>query len=170
MRSLGGRCSMQARALVVPTVGCDFWRVRGGVCASCGSRRAANGGYADVVAPGKFVQRSTLRAVCGGLLLLGRTECGGRPIRCPWALARLLPSAVRVRIRSRSTSASPPKTAIIKLPVLVPVSAHGSAGERNCASASTICLTIPNRSKVLRASRSSRVTVTTSPGARLSSI
>jgi hypothetical protein len=29
----------------------------------------------------------------------------------PWALARLLPSAVRVRIRSRSTSAKPPRTA-----------------------------------------------------------
>jgi len=51
----------------------------------------------------------------------------------PWALARLLPSAVRVRIRSRSTSASPPSTASIKRPVLVPVSAHGSAKDRNCA-------------------------------------
>src|SRR5690242_9197099 len=51
----------------------------------------------------------------------------------PWALARFLPSAVRVRIRSRSTSASPPKTASIKRPVLVAVSAHGSAKDRNCA-------------------------------------
>jgi hypothetical protein len=51
----------------------------------------------------------------------------------PWALARLLPSAVRVRIRSRSTSASPLSTASIKRPVLVPVSAHGSAKDRNCA-------------------------------------
>jgi hypothetical protein len=72
----------------------------------------------------------------------------------PWALARFLPSAVRVRIRSRSTSASPPSTASIKRPVLVPVSAHGSAKDRNCALASTIRLTMPNRSKVLRASRS----------------
>jgi hypothetical protein len=40
-------------------------------------------------------------------------------------LARLLPSAVRVRIRSRSTSASPPNTASINRPVLAPVSAHG---------------------------------------------
>jgi hypothetical protein len=47
-----------------------------------------------------------------------------------------------VRIRSRSTSASPPRTASIKRPVLVPVSAHGSAIERNCALASTICLTM----------------------------
>jgi len=83
----------------------------------------------------------------------------------PWALARLLPSAVRVRIRSRSTSGRPPRTASIKRPVLVPVSAHGSA--RNCALASTMRLTMPNRSKVLRASRSMRVAVATSPGASL---
>ena len=51
----------------------------------------------------------------------------------PWALARLLPSAVRVRIRSRSTSASPPSTASIKRPVLLVLSAHGSAKNRNCA-------------------------------------
>ena len=37
----------------------------------------------------------------------------------PRALARLRPSAVRVRIRSRSTSAKPPSTASIKRPVLV---------------------------------------------------
>jgi hypothetical protein len=43
----------------------------------------------------------------------------------PWALARLRPSAVRVRIRSRSTSASPPSTASIKRPVLLVLSAHG---------------------------------------------
>jgi hypothetical protein len=44
---------------------------------------------------------------------------------CPWVLARLRPSAVWVRIKSRSTSASPPSTASIKRAVLVPVSAHG---------------------------------------------
>jgi hypothetical protein len=43
----------------------------------------------------------------------------------------------------------PPSTAIISRPV--PVSAHGSASDRNCALASTICLTIAKRSKVLRA-------------------
>jgi hypothetical protein len=48
-------------------------------------------------------------------------------------------------------------------PVLVAVSAHGSASDRNCAPASTICLTMANRWKVERASRSMRVTVTTSP-------
>jgi hypothetical protein len=74
----------------------------------------------------------------------------------PWALARLLPSAVRVRIRSRSMSARPPRTASIKRPVLVPLSAHGSASERNCALASSMRLTMPKRSKVERASRSIR--------------
>ena len=62
----------------------------------------------------------------------------------PRFCARLRPSAVRVRIRSRSTSANPPSTASIKRPVLVPVSAHGSASDRNCAFASTICLTPPH--------------------------
>jgi hypothetical protein len=42
-------------------------------------------------------------------------------------LGAVLPSAVRVRIRSRSTSASPPSTASIKRPVLLVLSAHGSA-------------------------------------------
>jgi hypothetical protein len=37
-----------------------------------------------------------------------------------------------VRIKSRSTSARLPRTASLKRPVLVPVSAHGSAKERNC--------------------------------------
>jgi hypothetical protein len=36
-------------------------------------------------------------------------------------------------------------------PVLVPASAHGSAKDRNCALASTMRLTMANRSKVLRA-------------------
>jgi hypothetical protein len=38
---------------------------------------------------------------------------------------------------------------IIKRPVLVAVSAHGSASERNCLPASTIYLTIANRPKGL---------------------
>ena len=54
-------------------------------------------------------------------------------------------SAVRVRIRSRSTSASPPSTASIKRPVLVPLSAHGSANDRNCALASTMRLLASER-------------------------
>ena len=83
------------------------------------------------------------------------------------SLARLLPSAVRVRIRSRSTSASPPSTASIKRPMLLSVSTHGSANDRNYALESAMRLTMPNRSKVLRARRSMRVTVTTSPGGQV---
>jgi hypothetical protein len=49
---------------------------------------------------------------------------------CPRAFARARPSALRVRIRSRSTSSSPRRTASIKRPVLVLVSAHGSAKDR----------------------------------------
>jgi hypothetical protein len=44
-------------------------------------------------------------------------------------LARFWPSAVRVRIRSRSMSAKPPRTASISRPVLVKVSAHGWLGQ-----------------------------------------
>jgi hypothetical protein len=69
---------------------------------------------------------------------------------CPRAFARFRPSAVRVLIRSRSTSASPPRTAIISRPVLVAVSAHGSANDRNWPPASTICFTMANRSNVER--------------------
>jgi len=67
---------------------------------------------------------------------------------CPRALARLRPSAVGVRIRSRSAVASPPRTATIKRPVLVDVSAHGSASDRNCPPASAMPLTMANRLKV----------------------
>ena len=70
---------------------------------------------------------------------------------CPRAVARLWPSAVRVRIRSRSTSARPPNTASMSRPVLVPVSAQGSAKDLNRAPASAICLTMANKSKVERA-------------------
>jgi hypothetical protein len=65
----------------------------------------------------------------------------------PQAWARLLPSAVSVWIKSRSTSASPPNTASIKRQVLIPVSAHGSAKDRNGTLASTIRLTMVRRSK-----------------------
>jgi hypothetical protein len=61
-------------------------------------------------------------------------------------------------------------SASIKRPVLVPVSPHRSAKDRNCALALTMRLTVPNRSKVERARRSMRVTITTSPTSNLSSI
>jgi hypothetical protein len=57
----------------------------------------------------------------------------------------------------------------IKHPVLVPVSAHGSAKESKFASCVRDSLHNVEKSKVLRARRSIRVTITTSPaGSRLS--
>jgi hypothetical protein len=85
-----------------------------------------------MVAAREFGKRRALRPSSAGFGLLRRRHFGGRPICCPRFCARLRPSPVRVRIRSRSTSANPPNTAIISRPVLVPVSAHGSANERNC--------------------------------------
>jgi hypothetical protein len=50
---------------------------------SCGSGGTANGGYADVVAAGEFVKRSTARAATGGFLLLRRNEGRGTPHLLP---------------------------------------------------------------------------------------
>jgi hypothetical protein len=49
------------------------------------------------------LQRSTLCAPSGGLFPLRGVRAGGRLICRAWVLARLLHSAVRVPIRSRST-------------------------------------------------------------------
>ena len=70
---------------------------------------------------------------------------------CPRALARLRPTAVRVQIRSRTTSASLHSTPIITPPpVLVGVSANGPASDRTCPPGSTVRLTMANWSKVER--------------------
>jgi hypothetical protein len=61
------------------------------------------------------------------------------------------PSAVRVPIRSRSTSAKPPSTASIKRPMLVPVSAHGFRQRIETAPwyrRIDVRFTMPNKSKV----------------------
>lgn len=68
---------------------------------------------------------------------------------------------MRVRIRSRATSAKPPSTAIMSHPVLTLMTAHSSPNERNALLAATVRFTMPNRSKVLQASRSKHVTVST---------
>jgi hypothetical protein len=78
-------------------------------------------------------------------------------------LNAVLPSAVRVRIRSCSNSARPPKMVSIKRPWGVVVSAHASPSERKPAFLSVIAASVFNRSRVERASRSSRVTISTSP-------
>jgi hypothetical protein len=118
------------------------------------------------VAVCQFLEGCPLNATAARLCFLHVGKFGGRPMCCPRAFARLRPPAVRVRIRSRSTSASPPRTAIISRPVLVAVSAHGSASELNWPPAARISLRMANRSKVERAGRSIRVTITTSPRVR----
>jgi hypothetical protein len=74
------------------------------------------------------------RAVSGGLFPRRR---GKGPTMCfPRASMRLPPSAVRTLIRSPSAFGNPPSTASIECPMLVPVSADGSAKDRNCTFAS----------------------------------
>jgi hypothetical protein len=92
-----------------------------------------------------------------------------RPIFTPRAFARALPSPVRLRMRSRSNSASPPSTVSISRPCEVVVSAHVSPKDRKPAFLAVIAARVFNRSRVDRASRSSRVTVTTSPASSWSS-
>ena len=72
----------------------------------------------------------------------------GRPIRF---VDRARPSAVRVKIISRSTSATPPRTARNSRPVLLVVSAMGCERERKWPPASSTRLTMPKRSKTDRA-------------------
>jgi hypothetical protein len=70
---------------------------------------------------------------------------------------------LRARIRSRSNSASPPSTVSISRPCAVVVSAQASPKERNPALLPVIAASVFSRSRVDRASRSSRVTISTSP-------
>ena len=88
---------------------------------------------------------------------------GLRPMMTPRALARCRPSPVRVRIRSRSNSARPPRTVSISRPCEVVVSAQVSRSDLNPAPFSDTSPSTFNRSRVDLASRSSRVTTSTSP-------
>ena len=65
-------------------------------------------------------------------------------------------------ISSRSNSASPPSTVSMSLPCGVVVSAQASPRDVNPAPFSVMEASVFNRSRVLRASRSSRVTISTS--------
>ena len=104
-------------------------------------------GASDPLSVSPAVRRASASRLCSVV------NFGLRPSFTPRALARSRPSEVRVRIRSRSTSARPPSTAIIRRPVAVEVSAHGSASDRNCALRSTIDFTIANKSKVERVAK-----------------
>ena len=83
---------------------------------------------------------------------------GGRPKRTPRSLARTIPSPQRERISSRSNSASPPRTVMIRRPWAFVVSAQASLRLRKLAPRSLMVLSRLSRSRVERASRSSRVT------------
>jgi hypothetical protein len=87
----------------------------------------------------------------------------GLPMWMPAAFARLMPSPVRARISSRSKSAMPPITVSISRPCAVVVSAHGSPRDLKPAPALPIRSRRLRRSRVERARRSSRVTISTSP-------
>ncbi len=73
------------------------------------------------------------------------------------------PSAVRIRTRSPSTSASAREPPASPPPYWCGCPPATLRGTENRGPASVICLTTANRSKVNRASRSMRVTVTTPP-------
>jgi hypothetical protein len=95
----------------------------------------------DIIALGQFPEHSTFCAVAS--LRLRRVASGeveGAAYVLP-ASYRPAP-AVRVQMRSDSTFRQPPRMANVSGPVLVAVSAHGSASKRNSLPASTIGLTM----------------------------
>ena len=125
-----------------------------------------NRAVVDVVAPGDLPHglafscgAKTSSCWCG-------VSFGLRPNFTPRALARARPSPVRARIRSRSNSASPDSTVTISRPCDVVVSAHVSPRIGTRPSCRSWSASVFNRSRVDRASRSSRVTISTSPSER----
>ena len=128
-----------------------------------------NRAVADVVAAGDLAHRLS---PLSRRLIASRCWCGVsfglRPIFTPRAFARSRPSPVRARIRSRSNSASPPSTVSISRPCDVVVSAHASPSDRKPAFLPVMAARVFNRSRVDRASRSSRVTISTSPASSAS--
>jgi len=81
----------------------------------------------------------------------------------PRALARSLPSLVRLRINSRSNSARPPQHRQPEPPVRGVVSAQLSLNDLNPAPLSATAPSTFSRSRVDRASQSRRVTTSMSP-------
>ena len=86
----------------------------------------------------------------------------GRPNRTPRACARFRPSSVRAFIRWRSNVAKPARTVTNSSPCGVEVSHHGSCSDLNLAPRSAMACRILSRSRVDRASRSRRVTISRS--------
>jgi hypothetical protein len=74
-------------------------------------RCAANGGDADIVAVRQFLQLALCARRRVASFRCAVVRAGGRPMGFPWALARLRPSAVRVRIKvARRQRPSPSAT------------------------------------------------------------
>jgi len=120
----------------------------------CQSRRAGVPGWADRAAD--ILGRGSARHRSSAAGDWGRDQ----------GSARFRPSSVLARISSRSNSASPPSTVSISLPCAVVVSAHASASDLKPAPAFATASSTLSRSRVERASRSSRVTSNTSPAPR----
>src|SRR5262249_25074979 len=128
----------------------------------------ANRGLAHTVGARQIGLHSALREPLESLLaLVGCQLLTGRPNFTPRALARLRPSSVRARISSRSNSARPPRTISNSLPCGVVVSAQASASDLKLAPALATAQRMLSKSLVDRASRSSRVTTSTSPASSL---
>src|SRR6516164_1487321 len=89
-----------------------------------------------------------------------------QPKRTPRALARALPSLVRARISSRSNSAKPARIVTIRRPCALVVSAQASCSDLKPAPRLAMSSRILSKSRVERAKRSSRVTISTSPMSR----
>ncbi len=119
---------------------------------------------ADMVTARQFLERCTLGASAAGLHLLRvgqlRAAADALPARLRLAPAFCRAGADWIALHVGQSA----EHGIIKRPVLVDVSAHGCAGDRNGPPVSTISLTMANKSKVEQDSRSIRVTVTPSPG------
>ena len=123
----------------------------------------------DVVIAGDVAERFASVASTNRFAALVRGQFEGAAQALPRALARSRPSLVRARISSRSNSAKPPSTVKIRRPWRVVVSAHVSPSERKPGRLAVIAASVLRRSRVERASRSSRVTISTSPSASWSS-
>lgn len=130
-----------------------------------GCTQSADGRLRNTVRPRKIGLHGALREALHRFLALVGDRLGGRPNFTPLAFARARPSPVLARIKLRSNSAKPASTVTISLPCGVVVSANGSASDLKPARALPMASRMLSRSRVDRASRSSRVTISVLPGA-----
>jgi hypothetical protein len=154
---------------------CPLWRPH----TSCSFRfnqslrgsQSSDRRMADVLRAGSLGERLAVRVATERLALLvgWGVRFGRRPRRTPRAFARARPSLVRARISARANSASSPRTVRMRRPCGVMVSAQASPRDVKPAPLAVMVANVLSRSRVLRARRSSRVTISTSPAASLAS-